>query len=142
MDPCGIGNDPCAVRESNGQIVKGEAVTVFRNQTAAALSDKVIDVTQFNAVSVQVFVSGTNPSATVSLEGAPEQGANYLALADGNASQAAVTSSQTFDAEVPSAYLKVRLADVSGTFGKGQGFTVIVTPYISPGASRVTAVVQ
>lgn len=119
--------------------IKDCAFSVFSRQAANILSDTAIPTCEVNAVSLFVLVSGTNPSATISLEGAPEKGGNYLAIP--RASQAAVTSSQIIEFSAPAAWSKVRIASISGTFGGGQGFTIIATPFVSPGPISVTAVV-
>jgi hypothetical protein len=112
--------------------LKGKPVRVFVNQAYNALSDIAVDCRNANAVHVVVLVSGTTPSATISVEGSDEGGANYIALPDPNASQSAVTAAKAFDVIVGSAWVKVRIASISGTFALGQGFTVIVTPYVAP----------
>ena len=119
--------------------IKGDPVRLFSRQTANALSDSAVDLRQFNAAHVVVLVTGTTPSATVSLEGAEEEGGNYIALPGPNASQT-VTANVAFDVMVGSAFAKVRIASISGTFASGQGYTVIVTPYRAGGQANIQVV--
>lgn len=134
LDRLGLG-DPLGLawHEDSPLMVKGAAARVFVNQQANALSDIAVDCRRANAVSVEVLVTGTTPSATISLEGSSEEGGNYLPLPDPNASQSAVGANKLFDAVVGKGWVKVRVASISGTFGAGQGYTIIVTPYVSPG---------
>lgn len=111
-------------------LVKGDPVLVCSNVQSAGLIDKAIDCRQANAVSVQVLAAG-GPSATVSILGAQAEGGNYLDLPDPNAAQA-ITASKNFDVVVGVPWVKVNLsAYVSGVF------TVIVTPFVSPGQTRL-----
>ncbi|TAK33519.1 MAG: hypothetical protein EPO21_13160 [Chloroflexota bacterium] len=118
---------------AQGRALKGDPVRVFSAQQSNALSDKAVDFRNFNMAHVEMIVSGTTPSATISLEGGAEEGGNYLALPGSNISQTAVAANLAFDVPVGSAWLKVRIASISGTFGAGQGYTVIVTPYVGAG---------
>lgn len=134
--------DPCRQpysrpAEAGAGPVKGVPTRVFANQAVDALSDVPVDCRGYNAASVQVEVNGVNPSATITVEGAAERGSNYYPLPDPNAAQANVTSARIFDVVVGSAWLKVRLANIVGTFGPNRGYTVTVTPYVSPGQARV-----
>lgn len=115
--------------------VKGAPLRVFSQQSLARLSDDSVDVRAFNAVNVEVLVTGTNPSGVISVEGGPEKGGDYLPLDDPEASQT-VTVSTSFDVIVGTTWAKIRLADVSGTFGNNQGFTVTVTAYLAPSLGR------
>lgn len=117
--------------------VKGEPVRVFSNQAAAMLADIAVDCRCANALNVEVRVSGSSPSATISVEGAPERGGNYLPLRDPEASRSGVAADTSFDVVVGTAWARIRLADVSGSFGYGRGFTVIATPYIAPAQGRL-----
>jgi len=128
-----VRTDLCAPNylQEQGGAIKGEAVRVLANQQANRLSDDAVDTAGFNAVNVAVYVGGSG-SATISVEGSYEQGGNYLALSDPNASES-VSSSTSFDCIVGTRWVKVRLADYLGT----ASFTVIVTPYQSPGMSQV-----
>ncbi len=111
--------------------VKGTPVRVFENQVANALSDISVDCREANAINVLVIATGASIGATVSVEGSEAQGGNYLALADPNASKA-VTASTSFDVVVGTAFIKIRIASRTGG-----SFTVIVTPYISPGQATI-----
>ncbi len=138
----------CPVRRANGStpgsgsLIKGTPVRVFQNQVLNALSDVAVDCREFNAVSVHVTVTGTSASADLTVEGASAAGGFTLTLTDVNATQTGVTSNLLFDVVVGTAFVKVRLANVSGTFKAGQGFTVTVIPYVSPGQTTVQATVD
>jgi len=110
---------------------KGTPVRMWRDVAHAAngLSDEAVFCGDFNAVQVRVLVTGTSPSATISVEGAAEQGANYMLESDPGARRTAITADTTFNCLVASSWVKVRIANISGTFTGGQGFTIIVTPY-------------
>ncbi len=101
-------------------LLKDDTTRVFSNQSFDQLSDKVIDCRRANYVHLDILVAGTSPSAVISLEGATEQGGNYVPLP--GASQL-VTRDTAIDWPVGARFVKVRLASVSGTF------TVIATPY-------------
>ncbi len=118
-----------ALAKLRPQPCKGAPVRVFSNQTTNVLSDTSVDVRGYNAVHVQVIVSGATPSSVLSLEGVV--GAGGLSILLPNTTQSAITSATSFNAVVGSEFIKVRMASTSGTFGSGQGFTVIVTPYNS-----------
>lgn len=133
--------DPCApgqAGQSGANAIKGSPIVVLTHAARDGLSDVALYCGPYNAVSVEVLVSGANASADVSVEGSSSQGGNYLPLPDPNARQLAVTSSRNFDCVVGSAWVKVRLSAVSGSFAYGLGFTVTVTPYVSPGQTRIT----
>ena len=141
-DPCKP-NDPCSRLGGLATVaagLKGEPVMVFGSppQQTARLSDKAIDMGPYNMVTVQVWVTGTSPSAVVSVEGGAEQASSYLPVADPNGSKT-ITASTAFDVICGSRWAKIRIASVSGTFLDGQGYVVWVTPYVSPGQPRVTA---
>lgn len=120
-------------------VVKGVPIRVFSAATAARLSDEPIDFSGYNAAHVEVIVSGILPSATVSLEGDASGGLQTIALPDPNASQALITANTAFDCLVGAAFVRVRLADVSGTFTADQGFSVIVTPFAAGGQPQIDA---
>ncbi len=119
--------------------VKSLPVKVCENWTQNALLDLAIDCGEANAVEVDVFVNGVNPSVTITVKGSSAQGGNYLTLPDTNATQTAVTANKAFDCVVGSRWIQIDLSAISGTFGVGSGFTIFVTPYFSPGSARVAA---
>ncbi|TAK33522.1 MAG: tail fiber domain-containing protein [Chloroflexota bacterium] len=119
--------------------VKGAAQMVCSGRTQTGIVDTPVDCSRSNAVMVQVFVTGTGASADFRLLGASESGANYLPLPDLNAAQSGVTANKSFDVIVGSRWLKLEFTAVSGTFDRGQGYTVFITPYVSPGSARVSA---
>lgn len=125
----------------SGSHVKGDPVQVFQYQSRAAISDKAVDCRQYNAVSVEVQPTGTGPSATVRILGSSSEGGVFTLLPDPNAEQT-ITAATIFDVVVGSAWVKVQLADITGSFVSGQGFTIVVTPYVSPGQSRLDVEVQ
>lgn len=119
--------------------IKGEPTRVFSAQGLNALSDVSVDCRGYNAVNVTVIVTGAGAQATLSLEGATEAGSSFAPLADPNASRR-ITQTTAFDCPVGTAWVKVRIADITGTFAYGVGFSVIVTPYFSSGAMDVPPV--
>lgn len=115
-------------------LVKADPIVVCSNRQTAGLIDKVIDCRQYNAVSVQVLIGGT-ASATVNVLGAQSDGGNYLALPDPNALQD-ITANKNFDVVVGVPYAKLSISNyVSGVF------TIIVTPFVSPGQTRLAVTV-
>ena len=109
--------------------VKGAPVYALANAQVACASQP-IDCRRFNSLVVMVFASGTNPSATVTIEGGPAAGGPWLPepwLANGFVASANVAKSL----EIANRFCRIVLSNVSGTFGQGQGFTVIATPYVS-----------
>lgn len=115
-------------------MLKGQPVWVFQGQTTAAVSRETVDCSgQWNAVSVAVIASDASPSATLTIKGARASGAEYTALPDPSAVQA-ITASIPFDVVVGSAFVTAELSDVTGG-----SFTVVITPFVSPGPTRVNA---
>lgn len=126
------GFDPCSGWTSGAQNIKGSAVRLLENQAANALSSAACDCRNYNAVHVSVYVGGASPSATVSIEGAEAEGGAYLALPDAQSSRT-VTANVGFDVIVGASWVRARIASLTGGT-----FTVIVTPYVSPGSSTLT----
>lgn len=115
-------------------LVKGDSIVVGSNVQSAGLIDKAINCRQYNAVSVQVLAAGGS-SVTISILGAQAEGGNYLDLPDPNASQA-ITASRNFDVVVGVPWVKVNISNyVSGVI------TIIVTPFVSPGQTRLAVTV-
>ncbi len=113
------------------RVLKGLPVRVFDvPRPTNGISEHAVDCRGYNAVSVSVFVTGTTPSATITVKGSDAEGGNYLQLPDANAQQTTVSADEMFDTVVGSAFVKIELSAISGTFGNGQGYTVIVTPYV------------
>lgn len=119
--------------------IKGAPLRIFglTPRSANGLSDLALDCRLANAVHVEVYVSGATPSATITIEGASESGGNFQTLPDPNATQAAVATDDSFDVNVGSAWVRVRIASISGTFTAGQGYIVIVTPYVAAGQNQI-----
>lgn len=124
--------DPCRTLTAEAPSrTKGEPIRAIENGQRDLLSDTAVDCRQFNAVSVQVIAAGGLAEATVSVEGGSQSGGTYLPLPDPNAVQV-VTDSLAFDCVVGTPWIRIRLSNyVAGIF------TVIVTPYLSPGLTRV-----
>jgi len=122
--------------------IKGDPVRLLENAQLAGLSATALKVTEHNAASIEVYVSGAGAQADISIEGSPAEGGEYLPLFDPNASKPAITSNQIFDVIAGPAWIKARLANVSGSFGGGQGFTIVATPYISPGPTSIVGTVS
>jgi len=118
-------------------VIKGEPVWALYQAQANALSDETVDCRQCNAVAVAVTVRGVGASADLAIYGAPLPGGPFLPLADTAASKTAVAADTAFDCVVGSSFAKVNLANIVGTFKPGEGFTISVTPYVSPGGGRV-----
>jgi len=117
--------------------IKGEAVLMWDVPAAAnGLSEYAVDCRRYNALHVHVIVTGTTPSATISVEGSPGEGGNYVALADPNASRVAVSTETAFDVMIGAAWARIRIAAISGTYGLGLGYTIRCTPYVAAGQPR------
>lgn len=129
--------DPCAQldRAEQARYVKGSPVRVFSGFGLNALSDIAVDCRSYNAVSVAVLIGGVG-TATISIEGADEAGANYLQLPDPNASKS-LSANTSYDCVVGTAWAKVRIAAITGGL-----WTIIVTPYVSPGQTRLDVSVE
>ncbi|MHB1132995.1 MAG: hypothetical protein ACYC4L_11460 [Chloroflexota bacterium] len=120
--------------QDGANLVKGESIVVCSNVQTAGLIDKVINCRQYNAISVQVLAGGI-ASATVSVLGAQSEGGNYLDLPDPNATQD-ITANKNFDVVVGVPCVKLNIDDyVSGVF------TIVVTPFVSPGQTRLAVTV-
>lgn len=118
---------------------KGSPVMVFERQQLAALSSQGTATGQmYNAIEVQVLVSGTTPSATVRLLGGPTPGGPMLPLSDSESTQTGVTGNLLFNSVVGAPYVFVSLSQVTGTYAAGEGWTVILTPYLSPGSGKLS----
>ena len=110
-------------------LLKGRPVRVFSNESVNKISDTKVDCRNFNRVHFDVVVTGTTPSATITILGLLG-GRPFVALSDSNATQAGVTANDSFDCIVGCEEITVEISSISGTFGAQQGFTVVVTPYI------------
>lgn len=115
--------------------VKGQPRTVLSGVQAASIGD-VIYMGEHNAASVQVICNGAAPVGTITVQGAGAEGGNWDTLPDPQAVQTALTAGKIFDVLCGQAYLRINLSAVTGTYGTGQGFTVIVTPYMAPGQAN------
>jgi len=109
--------------------LKAAAQTLLTNAQADAISEPV-DMRKYNALLVQVFVSGTNATASVYVDGAASAGGLWLPE-PWPSNGFVANSSVARTLEVASRFCRIRLANVSGTFNKGEGFTIVVTPYIA-----------
>jgi hypothetical protein len=109
-------------------LLKGQSIKVFADQSANLLSDVTIEMLYWNGLHVDVWVSGTNPSATITVKGADEVG-NYLTLPDTAATQTTVNADKSFDVIVHTRLAKINISSISGTFTASTGFTITVTPY-------------
>lgn len=121
--------------------IKGSPVRAFTAQTLAAYQDGVIDCRAANALRVEVIVQGSGASASIALYGGPTHGGPWLPLADPSAVQNTVTANRSFDCQVGTPYVKVRIYSIVGTFVGNQGFTITVTPYRGAGSSSVVGTV-
>lgn len=117
--------------------IKGASVRVFDGQQIAALSDQRVQVGAYNAVHVEVLLSGSGASGTLTVQGSDSRGGLYQTLPDPNATQA-ITANTSFDVVVGAEWVALNLSGVSGTFVGRQGLTAIVTPFVSPGQTNLT----
>ncbi|MCL5111246.1 MAG: hypothetical protein M1401_20700 [Chloroflexi bacterium] len=118
----------------NPPVIKGQSVVALQSQPIARTS-LAIDTQKYNAVYVQIFVTGTTPSATVAVRGAAY--GSYQTLPDPNASKT-VAAATSYEVVVGAPSVVIDLSSVSGTFADGEGYTVIVTPFVSPGSTNVS----
>lgn len=115
--------------------VKGPPIWTLENVSAATTSadEKAADCTErYNALSVQVIANGVSPSAALLVQGAPARGGQYTTLPDPNATQT-ITESEEFHVVVGSAFAKAQITPTSGTF------SVVFTPFLSPGPTNINA---
>lgn len=120
-----------------GTLIKGQPVRVFEGQASNGLSapDRAVDCRGYNAVHVLAIPSGTTPTATLTLEGGEERGdATGGTLPAAAATQSLAGTVLRFDCPVGAAWVRPRLASISGT---GAAYTVIVTPFVMAGPAAV-----
>jgi len=123
--------DPCvAVEEFTKAKVKGGPTIVFYNASKDGVSDVAVDCRDFNAVYVEAYANGTNPSATLQILGSGASGGIYLPVPDPNGLQV-VTKNLPFNVITGAGWVKAELSGTSGTF------TVQITPFVSPGATQI-----
>lgn len=114
---------------------KGAPVRLIDQANAAKTSDEALAVQAFNAVSLEIYCSGAGASAVVEVLSGPSAGRCTLPVIDPN-SGPTVTQNTMIDVIVGSAYAKVRISSVTGTW------IVIATPYIAPGPTSIRASVN
>jgi hypothetical protein len=117
--------------------LKGEPYTPFLTATGPGDSDETMDLRDFNAVVVKVIVTGTNPKADILLIDSESPAGNFLACTDPQGAMLNVTSSTQAMMICGAHFARIRLANVSGVFAYGQGFTVIVWPFVAAGQSTI-----
>jgi hypothetical protein len=61
-----------------------------------------------------------------------------LPLADAESIQTGVTGNMIFNCTVGAPYVFVGLSQITGTFPNNGGWTVILTPYLSPGMGKLS----
>ncbi len=115
-------------------VLKGEVNRLFVNQQFNQSSDRV-EMSQWNMLHVDVRVTGSSASATITIQGDDGTG-NYVALPDPLATKTAVGANVSYDVVVGTRYARVDISSISGSYTAGQGFTVIVTPFRSGAASQ------
>lgn len=111
---------------------KGKPVVVCSNYSSTdtkIFDDKKVDVRGYNKIHFDVLVTGTTPSATITILGVV-LGTPRVAVPDSNGTQAGVSATDSFVCEVGCQEIAVQISSLSGTFTSGQGFTVVVTPYV------------
>ncbi len=111
-------------------VLKGPTVVAIAGRGTAYRSD-VIDVRGYNALYVQVFITGASASAVVAIMGTA--GGVYQDLADPNARRT-ITASTAYEVVCGAPDVVVDLSSVSGT---GVSVTVYVTPFVSPGSTNI-----
>lgn len=121
--------------------IKGDPVWAFTGATTPGLS-RPIDISGFNALSVEVLLSGTNPSVDLRILGSVDGRSVFLPLPDPNATRLGITQNLLFDVVAGPAWVQVEIMAISGTFGGGQGVSILLSPYVSPGQTRVDATVS
>lgn len=110
--------------------IKGQTITALANAAAAGVSNP-IPMDKYNAAYVQVLVSGTSPTGTITIEGLG--GGDFQTLGDSNASKAIIANT-AYEVVVGAPEIRVRLANVTGT---APTFTVFITPFVSPGSTNL-----
>jgi len=118
-----------AVVQSVLAAIKGTPDRVFNNQQINAISDDAMNTSLYNMLHVLVLVSGTSPVATLTVVSA--EGLD-VAVPDPNGVKT-ITTSTAYLVAVPITAIKLKLSGISGSFTAGQGFTVIVTPFVGAG---------
>jgi hypothetical protein len=125
------------------QRLKGEPFTVFRNQTVDATSDVTFEIRDFNAMVIKVLVSGKGaggvglPSADVMLVDSETPAGIFLDCTDPQGQQLAIHASQQSTTICGAHFARIKLANVTGQFAQGEGYTVIVWPFVAAGQPRV-----
>lgn len=114
--------------------VKGDAMRVFSNYAYNGTSE-ILDFSKFNAAFVEVLVTGTSPSATITIQGSAD-GSRFSALPDPNATKTFVRANTVFEIGIGCSFVRVDIASISGTFVANQGYTIIVVPFIAPRVER------
>jgi hypothetical protein len=126
-----------------GLSYKGEPVQAFQIPVSqASTSTTIVNVSGYNAVHVEAYLLASSASFDLILEGSNSASGVFITLSDPNASTAGVTANKAYNVLVGSAYVRVRVANVSGTFATGQGVQVYVTPYVAGGTNTFSNTVS
>lgn len=131
-----------------GQLVaavsyKGIPQAAFQVPVAqAATSTSYVDCRGYNAVHVEAYVNASAASFDLYIEGSNSSSGVYLSASDPSGTRTGVTSSVAFNVLVGAAFVRARVANVSGTFAAGQGVQVWLTPYIAGGTNTINAAVS
>lgn len=114
------------------QPLKGDRLLVLDHVAATLQSAYVLDCRGYNAVRVEVYATGANPSATVAVTGSEAEGPPFLALPDPNATKV-VTADTAFDVLVSARYVRAEITQYTSGI-----FTVYLTPYRAAGQAIIT----
>ncbi len=119
---------------------QGRTTTVVGNLRRDRVVDRPIDCRGCNALLLEIDINGQDASATISVQGASNEGGPWRELtrplrdnARPMACKRLVKSGDIMDVPIPTNWARVRVSDLHGTFGTGQGVTILATPYNSSG---------
>lgn len=117
---------------------KGIPQAAFPTPVAQAVaSTSYVDCRGYNAVHVEAYVNAAGASFDLYIEGSNALSGIFLASADPTGTKTGITSSVAFNVLVGAAYVRARVANVTGTFSLGQGVQVWMTPYVAGGTNTV-----
>lgn len=110
-------------------MVKGAPITAWTKAQPINITSESIDFRGFNGGYVEVDISGLTPSATIYVLGGSYKNGIFRVLPDANATKAAVNAATSYIVAIPSPWVRIQIASISGTFALDQGFQVTITPY-------------
>ena len=117
---------------------KGLPTPAFQVPVAqASSSSTILDLRLYNAVHVDAYVNATSASFDIIIEGSNSQSGVFITMPDPNAIKTGVTANTTFNVLAGAAFVRARVANVTGTFAVGQGVQIYLTPYVAAGNTNV-----